>query len=1095
MSGHASERRVVAIVFAQVLGDFPDEGLFAVLRGCVEKQGGAVDKFIGDVVMAVFGAPVARGDDTARAVRAALAMRAAARGAGRDLRAGINRGEVFWSGVAGERPTAMGDPVNVAQRLQAAAAPGAVVASRSAWDAAGDAFEGRALGELALKGRSEAVEAWELEALPAGVTRRGMHGGRGTPFLGRERELGRLAARFESGRGGLVVVRGAPGTGKSRLLAEFRRLARLGAPGAWVVTGRAPESAAIPRAAFGEIVREATGLDGGTDPGALARAIAADLGGGEDAQRRAWADLVVLSLGFAAPGAAVREMDPLHLRSETAHAWASWIRARAGGRPALLCLEDLQWADPDTRELLEDLAAGLADSTVLLAGASRPEAPPLAGADVLDLEDLPLEAAREVASAALGAPVGDALATFLAERAGGNPLYVEELCRYLRDRGLVAGVPRALAGDAAGIPGGLQDLLVAQADLLGAETKEALKGASVVGGTFWTGLVGRVLGRDSPADIREARDRSLVASRASSLLPDDCEFVFRHALIRDALYALLPRKDRARLHGLVADDLAGPSRPQRLDLLSLAARHAEAAGDRPRAAALWMSVTAVSLRESTLDHSLRAAREAVRLGAGPDAVVAAAEAQIRLGLAAEALAALDALPPVEDPDLAARISLVRSGALVESGQILPALEAAVRARSLAKSPAVRASAMRAEARTLEMLGRREESRALAERGRADLEAGLLPPGPARDNALAGFFTIEAILAWWRGEPDLGLELNERAYRCSLAAGNRETAAGALHNRAIHLRRQGRHVEALAAAERALELRREIGDRSGIGLSLNSLSAGHFEAGRYREAVNCALESAEMSREARTPETLARALLNLAIVLTKVGRLDRAVEAVGEAVEIRRRMALPGPLAFALVNGAFVRLVRREFAEALALLEEAEPLSRTRAPEIRAEYCCHMSAVRCEEGRLDEALALAGESVEAARIRPVSGMLPFALEQLSAVLLRRGEAGKALEAAGEAHANRRGGPTEGIALLARGRAQLATGDAAGAEAQAVAVVAGALRQGERPLEADARDLRAAALRALGREREGDAEAAEARAIRAALGAPRLAEAGR
>ncbi len=1093
MPDAVSERRTAVIVFAQVLGALPGDALFGELRSRVERHGGIVDKFIGDVVMAVFGAPVARGDDTARAMRAAIAMRAAARAAGCDLRAGINRGEVFWSSVAGERATAMGDPVNVAQRLQSAASPGAVVASRAAWDAAGDSFEGRSLGALTLKGRTETVEAWEVESLPPGATRRGMPGMRETPFLGREQSLAGLMARFREGTGGLVVVSGAAGTGKSRLLAELRRLARLAAARAWVATGRAQETAAIPRAAFGEIVRDATGVDGAADPEGLAASLVRDLEGrpASGLQRRTWADLIMLSLGFAVPGAGAREMDPLQVRGETSDAWRNWILARSGGGPALLCLEDLQWADPFTHELLGDVVAGLRGLPVLFVGALRPGTEPSVAAHRVELDDLPADASRAIASAVLGAPLDDSLAAFLAGRAGGNPLFVEELCLFLRDRGLVAGTPRTLTGDPGGIPGGLQDLLVAQADALAASSKASMKAASVVGTTFWTGLVGRILGLDGPADVHEARSRAMVAPRESSLLPGDSEFAFRHALIREALYSLLPRRDRTRFHGQIAQDLAGPGLPARMDLLSLAARHAESAGEPARAAELWMRVYEATLSESTIEQGLRAASEAARLGYGARAVVAESEALLRLGRAPEALQKLEAIGAGEDPDLTARVASAKSNALLELGRVREGLAAAESARAIAVTAAERFRAVRSEARALEILGRRDEAFALVTRSRDEVERGALPPGPARDLVLSGLCNLEAIIAWWRGDMQRGFEVNERAYELACSAGSRELTAGALHNRAIHMRVAGRHSEAIAAAEKALALRREIGDHSGIALSLNSVSACLFTVGRFAEAARFARESAAAARDARTPETLARALLNLSITLAKAGRLDDAVAAAGEAVEVRRRMGILRPLVFALTSAAYVFLQAREVAKAREALEEADPASRTEAPEYRAEVLCHLSEVEDREGNPGRAREHAEESLKEAEKRPGGGMVPFAFERLSALRRRRGEAAAAIALAERAVGLRRGTPNEALALTALARGRLAAGDAAGAATAACEAATGAARLGARLDEMEARRAWAAALRELGRPEEASTEASAALEIARSTGAARLA----
>lgn len=1053
-----------------------------------------MDKFIGDVVMAVFGAPVARGDDTARAIRAALAMRSAARSAGRDLRAGVNRGDVFWSAVGGDRPTVIGDAVNVAQRLQSNAAPGTVLASRTAWEASGNSFDGRARGALELKGRSEAVEAFEVEALPPGVTKRGMPGERATPFLGREGAIGDLRARFESGRGGLVVVRGAPGSGKSRLLAEFRRLVRMRHPGAWVVTGRELEAAAFPRPAFAEVVRESCGVDGAADPAGLARALAADLGGtGAAVEAALRAELMVLSLGLAAPGAGAREVDPVRLREETIGAWSRWIRARAAGRPALLCFEDLQWAVPDSRNLLEDLVGALEGEPVLFAGAARPEAPPLARAVEIALDDLSPEAAQGVASGALGGPVAAGLSEFLSARAGGNPLYIEELCRYLRDRNLLAGPPFALASEPSGVPAGLHDLLVAQADLLSAPARESMKTAGVVGGRFWIRLLDRLIERESLPDVREAETRAMVASSPLSGLPDDAEYTFRHALIRDALYSLVPKKERVRIHARVADDLSGPGRPARMDLLSLAARHAESAGEFPRAASLWMRVHEATLTESTVEQGLRAAREAVRLGQGVEAVVCEAASLTRLGRAGEALARLEGLEG--DERAGWRVLLARSSALVELGRVTEGLESATRAVELAPAGLEQFRAQRAKARCYQMLGRMDEAMALVQRGLRELDAAEGLPAGERDQVRVGLVNIEAIVLWFRGQTELSLDANTRELEIARRLGSRESASGALHNQCIQLRLLGRHEEALESARESLRLRREIGDRGGVVLALNSLGACLYSLGRFGEAIEPLREGIAIARESNTPEALARVLLNLGFCQLRLGGLGEALATVEESVSLRRHMNVPRPLAFTLVILGRVRLVRQEVTEALAALREAEAIARESVPLILAEVLANLAQAKGEDGDSTGAIELAEEALREAGRQNSADMRMQSLELLAVLKARAGDGEAAVRLANAALEERRAAKSGAEMVpswLATSEALRANDDASGAEAAAAEAIRVAMEHGMRPEEAWGRARRAEALGSLGRKEEAAAEMESALAIFRTLGAPALVE---
>ena len=242
----SSERRYVTILFADVSGytrlsEFMDpedvqdliNDLFLRLRVVIEANGGTVDKFIGDAVMAVFGAPAAHEDDPVRAVRSAIAMLGviaafnAERGTTLRMRLGVNAGEVLWGGVGGDRATATGDAVNVAQRLESSAEPGSIVVSKSVERASAMRVRYRPLGRVQLKGREEPVEAFEAVSEFSGVTEYRLAGAAPAPFVGRESEIARLEAAVSfSGPTAAVLIQGEAGVGKSRLLAELRRRLR-----------------------------------------------------------------------------------------------------------------------------------------------------------------------------------------------------------------------------------------------------------------------------------------------------------------------------------------------------------------------------------------------------------------------------------------------------------------------------------------------------------------------------------------------------------------------------------------------------------------------------------------------------------------------------------------------------------------------------------------------------------------------------------------------------------------------------------------------------------------------------------------------------
>ncbi len=573
----ATERRILTVLFSDLSGftslseqmDPEDvteiiDALFRLLRGAIEAQGGTVDKFIGDAVMAVFGAPSAHADDPLRAVRAGLAMQAAVaafnreRGLSLALRIGINTGEALWGSVAGDRPTAMGDAVNVAQRMESAARPGSVLVTRAVERATFRSIEYRFSADVLPKGRTEAVKTYEAVAVKASAEAPG--GG----FFGREAELARLVERHASGKGVFVLIEGEGGIGKTRLAAEL--LAKAGAS-SWTATGRAPEGGKAPLGALADLVRHAAGAE---PPAAwLAKTLPADL---DPADREIRAQLMALSIGAGAAGDRLAGLDPARAADETRNAWVDWLRARS---PAALCLDDMEHADPALLALLASLPPRLAGTPVTILLTSRRGLETPAGFEKVELGPLEPEALSALAADALGRPAAAELCAFLRERTGGSPFYAAQLARWLDNEGFLEGEPARLGKRPEKLPDGLQALLVARLDTLDASPRDVVKTASVLGRSFWRGVLSELSGREASLDVAAAEREDVVEPRPASLLPGDAEYAFRQALLQEAAYSLLTKKDRSRLHGAAAAALSSRAgRPAK----SLAARQRDLEG-------------------------------------------------------------------------------------------------------------------------------------------------------------------------------------------------------------------------------------------------------------------------------------------------------------------------------------------------------------------------------------------------------------------------------------------------------------------------------------------------------------------------------------
>ena len=547
------DRREVVVLFADLSGftamsekmDPEDvtilmNRLLQSLADAVYAHEGYVDKFIGDAVMALFGAPLAHEDDPQRAVLTGLAMQEAVSRYNETgeiplaLRVGIHVGEVVAAHLAsGGRMqyTVLGDAVNVASRLEGQAEPGSILISEAVYRRVEHYFDAAEVPPLALKGKSEPVRGFRIGAVrPVSRTGRGWE----TPFVGRERELAELTGfleRVAAGRPDMLLIEAEAGGGKTRLVEEAlahaaRALARVVLPSTSI---RLPGQRPPPSEIFAQLFPPKDG-----EP--MARALAL-LGPEAERHRAGVRGLVELSDGRGAGGPA--DGDPATARQNRWVALAALIQTASRERPLVLWVEDAHWLEEAAQEFLTFLLPVLANSPVGVLMTGRPE---LTGAWIpasvrrFTLPPLDDEAAR----ALLGDFTEDLDAESrrdLVRRSQGNPLYLEQLARSLRE-----------GGGRTGIPGTLQGLIMARIDRLEAPIQALLQMAAVLGTRFSAPLLRRMYGLEAGRTDFNVALRSL---EGGFLVAQDRErhvWVFRHALTQEVAYGGLLLGVRKILH-------------------------------------------------------------------------------------------------------------------------------------------------------------------------------------------------------------------------------------------------------------------------------------------------------------------------------------------------------------------------------------------------------------------------------------------------------------------------------------------------------------------------------------------------------------------
>jgi class 3 adenylate cyclase/tetratricopeptide (TPR) repeat protein len=631
------ERKFVTVLFADVvdstaMGERLDpeqvieimNGAFAFLNAAVAKYDGTVARLMGDAVLAFFGAPVAHEDDAERAVRAGLEIQARAReyakvttrdyGVDFNVRVGINTGLAVLAVVGDEiktEYTAMGDTTNVAARLQSAAMPGTVLISAETYHLVKELFEFRPRGTIEVKGKSTPIETYEVlapKAVPGKV--RGLEDVR-------------------QGRGTFVTVIGEAGLGKSRLLAEVRKLATADSrsPVAWLEGRALSYEQAVTYYPWRQVIRDVIGAKEGEAPESVREKLRRDPACATIPQGDLQFLEVVLSIESDATLKVLTTLEGDALVGHIAQATERYLRARANLMPAVIVLDDLHWADSASLDLLLNVAELVESWPLLIVCLLRPDkdAPSWSaierarselGARYTEIVLEPLDAAH--AQELLGnllyiEDLPESVRNLILNKAEGNPFFVEEVIRSLIDSGYIVQenshwrAIREIANIT--IPDTLTGVLSARIDRLPESTKHVAQTAAVLGRIFAQRALTATCAAAPPPERIEDVEPHLGVLTYEELVRErvhdpELEYIFKHALTQEAAYELLLIRRRKELHRRAGEVLERLYPEQRGELASALAYHFRLGEEWQRAADYEMRAGAQAVKVYALSEAL-----------------------------------------------------------------------------------------------------------------------------------------------------------------------------------------------------------------------------------------------------------------------------------------------------------------------------------------------------------------------------------------------------------------------------------------------------------------------------------------------------------
>ena len=910
------QRKVVTILFADLSGSTalgerldPEElrgvlaSYFNELARQIRRYEGTIDKYIGDAVMAVFGAPISHEDDAERAINAALAMQQSIghlnddlsrrHGVRLALRIGVNTGEVVAGLLAGDVQkayTVVGDAVNTAQRYESAAPLGEVLVSANTRRLAIHSFEFEETAPLTLKGKTERVVAYRV------IRRRYEEiAPEATPFIGRQVELDYLrAAALDAvqARGRVINIVGDAGVGKSRLVGELRANLVSGIERSTVRCASFETN--TPYALVADFVRNAFSLHAADDEATARQGIVNGFVALGQPIDEVNVTLLLDMLGYGIHST----LDPDVKQRVIVALLQTLLRLAADRAPLVLCAEDLHWVDAASLRVLADLVAIVPKLPCLFITTARPGWTPPWKAESITIRTLAGTTAREFVEAVFEVPVDDQLAQTILERTGGNAFFIEEVIRDLKASNLLfeqTGRVALRLGAVPPVPATIQELIEARLDRLATAPRRVVNAGAACGRTFWVRVLERLLPamRLGPHLSTLERDGFIDVRTVAPELT----YTFRQVLFQEVAYETQLLADRRRRHGEIGAAMEALYVDRLEEFVDFLAYHYERSDDHRSACRYLLLAGARAQRLYANDEALRSYDTALRLAEDEATRAGALEGigDVRTTIGDFVLARdayreahdLLALGPAQS-----RLERKIGSTYQREGDYQLALKWLERAReSVGELSHVEAAAAWIElAHVAWRQGRYDDALTAGEQGVTEAEA--IGAAQLRAEGYKHLGTASVL----KGDHPRGVELYRRALSIYESLDDPQGLMNVRNNLGIVFRRQSRWEEALVEQRRALALARRIGDAWGIGMTLANLAETLRNKGDYAGAIDASDEALRSWSQVGNAVGIATVHMNMGILHFEHGHLDEARDslhlALAEWEKLDSRLFLP-----------------------------------------------------------------------------------------------------------------------------------------------------------------------------------------------------------